>query len=191
MVITILTEPRSGSTNLANWFVFNKNFTVFFNPDIKPEHKNKKTIQWYQNGVPPKDYIYKTPHLLIKEDFYPHKDFTEFIEISDKVILLYRQSMEEQIQSWINAKTTDNWHNQWVSKNVENSSESAFFTELKGKFKERYLDKNYFKISYEELYYDNGFQKIVDHLNLDCVKNENFPYGKKYRVNVSKPKSLI
>ena len=88
MVITILAEPRSGSTNLTNWFYFNENFTVFFNPDIKPEHRNQQTIRWYQSGISPKDYVYKTPHLLIKEDFYHYKDFSEFIEISDKVICL-------------------------------------------------------------------------------------------------------
>ncbi len=28
MVITILAEPRTGSTNLADWFNFNNDFTV-------------------------------------------------------------------------------------------------------------------------------------------------------------------
>ena len=32
MVITILAEPRSGSTNLTNWFYHNKNFTTLFEP---------------------------------------------------------------------------------------------------------------------------------------------------------------
>jgi hypothetical protein len=183
MVITILAEPRSGSTNLTNWFYFNKNFTTLFIPS-DPQSK------WYKSESP-KDYKYNTEHLLIKEDYYYYKNFDELISISDKIILLYRENKEEQIESWINAKLTNNWHNLWVSRNVENNSESAFFTELKSKFKERYLDKNYFKISYEELYYKNGFQKIVDYLQLECVKNENFPIGKKYRVNVNKTNTLI
>lgn len=195
MVITILAEPRSGSTNLTNWFYFNKNFTVFFNPDIKPEHRNQQTIRWYQGGISPKDYVYKTPHLLIKEDFYHYKDFSEFIEISDKVICLYREDESTQIESWINAKKTNNWSNHWsYSKNnfKLDESESIFFKELKESFRNRYLnDSNYFKISYEELYYNNGFQKIVDYLNLECVKNENFPYGHKYRVNIDDLKNLI
>ena len=30
MIITILSEPRSGSTNLTNWFYFNKKFRKVF-----------------------------------------------------------------------------------------------------------------------------------------------------------------
>jgi hypothetical protein len=59
-----------------------------------------------------------------------------------------------------------------------------FYKQLKQSFVERYLsDLNFFKISYEELYYNNGFQKIVDYVDLECVKNEKFPIGKKYRIN--------
>jgi hypothetical protein len=195
MVITILAEPRSGSTNFTNWFYFNKNFTVFFNPDIKPEHRSEQTIKWYQGGISPKDYVYKTPHLLIKEDFYHYKDFSEFIEISNKVICLYREDETTQIESWVNAKKTNNWSNPWRHSNNEfklDELEVSFFKELKKSFRERYLnDSTYFKISYEELYYRNGFQKIVDYLKLDCVKNENFPLGQKYRINIDDLKSLI
>jgi len=183
MFITILAEPRSGSTNLTNWFYLNKNFTTLFIP-------SDPKSQWYKSESP-KQYKYNTEHLLIKEDYYPYKNFDELISISDKIILLYRENKEEQIESWINAKLTNNWHNQWVSRNVENNSESAFFTELKSKFKERYLDKNYFKISYEELYYNNGFEKIINYLNMDELENKNFPYGKKYRINVDKRKNII
>ena len=48
MIITILAEPRSGSTNLTNWFYFNKNFTTLF----EPENPNSK---WFQNNIDPKD----------------------------------------------------------------------------------------------------------------------------------------
>jgi hypothetical protein len=191
MIITILAEPRSGSTNLTNWFYFNDKFTVFFNPTIKPEFRNSNH-NWYQNDIHPKDYKYNTEHLLIKEDYYHYKKYDNFITISDKVICLYRENTKEQIESWINAKTTNNWDKQWVVTTLKNDSETLFFKELKDSFKEIYLDKDFFKISYEELYYNNGFQKIVDYINLECVKNENFPYGKKYRVNTGKlTKSLI
>ena len=103
---------------------------------------------------------------------------------------MYRENEKEQIESWINAKTTNNWDRQWVSKELKNDNETNFFLELKKSFNEKYLDKDYFNISYEELYYNNGFQKIVDYLNLDCIKNENFPYGQKYRIT-STPNKLI
>ena len=61
MVITILAEPRSGSTNLANWFYFNKDFTILYEPITSPKWK------WYKHGVSPKLWEYKTLHLLVKE----------------------------------------------------------------------------------------------------------------------------
>lgn len=190
MKILILAEPRSGSTNLTNWFYFNKNFTVFFNPTIKPEFGDSNH-SWYQNEIHPKDYKYKTEHLLIKEDYYHYKKYDTFISTSDKVICLYRENEKEQIESWINAKTTNNWDKQWVATKLKNDNETLFFKELKDSFKQIYLDKDFFKISYEELYYNNGFQKIVDYLELECVKNENFPIGEKYRININGVRNLI
>jgi hypothetical protein len=183
MVITIIAEPRSGSTNLTNWFCFNKKFTTLFIPS---DPKSK----WYKT-VSPGEYKFNTDHLIIKEDYYQYKNYDDLINICDKVILLYRENVQEQIDSWINAKTTNNWDRGWVYKNIKNDEETFFFKKLKKSFKEDYLDKDYFKISYEELYFNNGFQKIVDYLRLDCVKNENFPVGKKYRLIVPETKNII
>ena len=183
MVITILSEPRSGSTNLTNWFCLNNKFTTLFLPS---DPKSK----WYKLESP-KEYKYNTEHLLIKEDYYHYKNFDELISISDKIILLYRENIEEQIQSWISAKTTNNWHRQWDWKNLQNEKETDFFIQLKLSFKEKFLDKNYFKISYEELYYNNGFHKILDYLNIDELENKGFPVGQKYRINATKTKTLI
>lgn len=179
MIIALLCEPRSGSTNLANWFYFNKNFTTLFNPsDIKSK--------WYNKG-----YTYNTKHLLIKEDYYHYKNFDELISKSDKIILLYRENETEQIESWINAKITNNWDREWISTDIKNDNENKFFKDLKKSFKKKYLDKNYFKISYEELYYNAGLEKILNYLDIKELKNENFPYGKKYRINAPKTKTII
>jgi hypothetical protein len=178
MVITILAEPRSGSTNLANWFYFNKNFTLLFEPITSPKW------QWYKHGVSPKLWEYKTPHLLVKEIFKPGEDFSELIEISDKVIILYRENTIEQTESWLNANKTNNWDKAWVfKKDLIKDEDAWYFNELKKGIKENYLDKNYFNISYEELYYNNGFQKVLNYLNMDELENKNFPYGEKYRIN--------
>lgn len=178
MVITILAEPRSGSTNLANWFYFNKNFTLLFEPITSPKW------QWYKHGISPKLWEYKTPHLLVKEIFKPDEDFSELIEISDKVIILHRENTIEQTESWLNANKTNNWDKAWVfKKDLIKDEDAWYFNELKKGIKENYLDKNYFNISYEELYYNNGFQKILDYLNMNELENKNFPYGEKYRIN--------
>jgi LPS sulfotransferase NodH len=186
MVITILAEPRSGSTNLTNWFYLNKNFTTLFIPS---DPKSK----WYKLESP-KDYKYNTQHLLIKEDYYHYKNFNDVLDISDKVILLYRENEAEQIESFVNAIQFKNWDKQYVYRDIKENvfdSNRAYFKKIKEEFKERYLSKDYFRISYEELYYGDGFQRIVDYLDLECVKNENFPYGSKYRVNDSGTKNLI
>jgi hypothetical protein len=186
MIITILAEPRSGSTNLANWFYHNKNFTTLFEPITSPKWK------WYKHGVSPKLWEYKTPHLLVKESFRPETNFSELIEISDKVIILYRENINEQTESWLNANKTNNWDKAWIFKeNLIRNENDSYFNEIKKGIKENYLNKNYFNISYEELYYNGGFQKVLDYLNIDGLENKNFPYGQKYRIDVNKPRSLI
>ena len=66
-----------------------------------------------------------------------------------------------------------------------------YFYDIKEGMKDHYINKNYFTISYEELYYNNGFQRVVDYLNIGGVENVGFPYGQKYRINIDKPRSLI
>jgi hypothetical protein len=188
MIITIIAEPRSGSTNLTKWFYSNKNFTALYEPITSPK------LRWYKHGVSPKLWKYETPHLLVKEIYNLGVDFSELIEISDKLIILYRENTVEQTQSWLNAFKTKNWANQWVfNEEFIKNENPSFFNQIKKGIKEDYLDKDYFNISYEELYYNNGFQKVLDYLNMDELENKNFPYGQKYRVNVdkSKRKNLI
>jgi hypothetical protein len=185
MIITIIAEPRSGSTNLANWFSLYKDFTIFFEP------YNQKS-EYYQNKIPVKKWKYNTKYFLIKEIYTKEKNFTELLKISDKVIILYRENYEEQLSSWTNAVITDNWNKVWVFKSDLIKDKNPLYlneiNEIKKGIKEEYLNKNYFNISYEELYYNNGFQKILDYLNITELENKNFPYGQKYRIekNINK-----
>ena len=187
MVITILAEPRSGSTNLANWFTFYKNFTVLKEP------LNKDSIN-YKKGEPIREWTFDTEHFLIKEIYLPGTDLTELIDISDKVILLYRENYIEQLESWLAAVETKNWLLGWVKHHVrvtDQQNKENYFKSLKDGFRDEYLSSSsFFKISYEELYYNNGFQKVLDYLNLDCLENENFPFGQRYRIS-SVPNKLI
>jgi hypothetical protein len=186
MIITIIAEPRSGGTNLANWFLSNKDFTILYEPITSSDK------QWYKKGISPKLWSYPSPHILIKETYNVKANFSELIEISDKLIILYRENIIEQTQSWLNSTKTNNWDKHWVfNENIIKNTDELYFNQIKKGIKENYLDKDYFNISYEELYYKNGFQKVVDYLNLDSIKNENFPYGKKYRVDVDKRTNLI
>ena len=107
------------------------------------------------------------------------------LNISDKVILLHRENEQEQIDSWLNAKTTGNWALPWALRSIEDKQEEKSFKEVKKVFKEKYLDEDYFKVSYEELYYGDGFKKVLEYLNIEGLENKNFPYGKKYRVDLN------
>jgi hypothetical protein len=185
MVITILAEPRSGSTNLLYWFYHNKNFTLLFEP-FNPASK------WYQNEIVPKDYKYNTNHLCIKEIYYPGINWDSLLNVSDKIIVLYRENGQEQLESYLNSIKTNKWHTNYIYKPEENdllNEKTIFFNTLKLEFKEKYINNTtYFKISYEELYYNNGFQRIVDYIDLPEIVNIDFPYGQKYRIekNINK-----
>ena len=179
MVITILAEPRSGSTNLANWFRLNKNFTTLLEP-------TNSEAKWYQNEIEPKDYKYDTKHLCVKEIYYPNINRDSLLNVSDRIIILYRENEQEQLESYLIALNKDEWHVPYVYKKKENlftKKTTEYFNTLKSEFKEKYLNENYFTISYEDLYYNNGFEKIVNYINIDEVKNDGFPLGKKYRIN--------
>jgi len=176
MIITLLCEPRSGSTSLANWFFNNKNFTVLFEP-LNP------LSEWFFKGSL-KNFVCNTEHLLIKEMYYPHNTLDEIIEISDKIILLYRENENEQIESFVNAIETKNWDKQYIYKGTKEeifNNNALYFKQLKQEFKDKYFDKGYFKVSYEDLYYKNKFQDLLDYINLD-LENKNFPHGEKYRI---------
>ena len=183
MIITILAEPRSGSTNLAKWFSLNKNFTVLF----EPFNPDMKTNKWYKFGESPTLWKYDTKHFLIKEIYNKtNTQLGELMGISDKIIVLYREDIKTQTESWINAHITKNWDNTWAYKGKINASEDVVesFYDIKRSLKADFIDSNkYFTISYEELYYNNGFQRIVDYIDLPEIQNIDFPYGKKYRVD--------
>lgn len=184
MIVSIIAEQRSGSTNLANWFYLKKSFTVLYEPISNPNTK------WFKNNTPPSTWKYDTPNLLVKETYNGETDFTDLINYSDKIVVLYRENVIEQIQSYVNSKITGNWDGNWShNKKHENTVHAEDFKRIKNRFKELYLNDNFFTISYEDLY-NNGFQKLIDYVNIDGIENENFPYGKKYRVDTKVDKLI-
>ena len=166
MIITVIAEPRSGSTNFANWFYFKENFTVLFEPTT-----NSK-LKWYKGNLPLPSWNYNTEHLLIKEVLSEGLNFNKLIAASDKIILLYRENEEEQLDSWLNATVKGNWDKQWVYKGIKNEKEELSFREMKKAFKEQYLSKDFFRVSYEEVYYGNDFGKVLEYLNIEGLENK-------------------
>jgi hypothetical protein len=191
MVITILAEPRSGSTNLALWFRLQKNFTVF----LEPLNPNMAAYDEYKNGVSPKLWEYETPHLLIKEICNSSvKDIPELLEMSDKIVMLYRKNKSQQMESWLNANTSGKWYAKWKPNSLiitNKQDKVAYFNDMIESFKTDYLNNDsFFKISYEELYHSDGFNRLLNYLNMDDLEDIAFPYGEKLRIEGT-PNRLI
>lgn len=188
MKILLLCEPRSGSTNLANWFGTIGDFTIFQEP-LNIRHFD------YKKGIPAEKWEFNTKNILIKEIYTKEYNLENLIKFSDKVILLYRENVKEQIESWLVASETDMWSSIWIPGRVRLTNEKLkreYFYSLKEEFKSKYLsDDSLFKISYEELYFNGGLIRILDYLNLEGIDASGFPYGKKYRTEKTTPKSLI
>ena len=187
MIVSLIVEPRSGSTNLANTFFNDNEFTVLYLP-------SDPMSKWYTESSP-KDYPFVTKHLMVKEDFYTNKDFSELLNISDKTIFLHRENAEDQIISWVNAKTTNNWDGQWkYNKDIlyNQEDEVNYFKDLKSQFNKLMLDNpDSLCISYEDIYNRNGFDRIKEYLGEEVSNKINSPAGKRYRIDVNKSKSFI
>jgi len=189
MVITIMAEPRSGSTSLGNWFYTQKHFTTLFEPITG------KMMRWYQKGECPTKWKYYTKHLCVKEIYQPGVDYSKLLSISDKIIILYRENSDEQLASYNNATSTGNWHTHWKhtpTKIVNNPIITNRFESIKQGMREHYINNpNYFTTSYEKLYNGNGFSDLLNYLKIEDLSDIPFPYGFKYRVDDNLSEKLI
>jgi len=189
MKIIILSEPRSGSTNFSTWFSDKTKFTIFhepFNVDSFDFQKNKPLFE----------YGYETEHIVIREVYYLNKQsWEELIKFADKIIVLYREDYQKQLESFSNSIITNNWwFKEYVYENELNKIKQTdvdYFNTIKKEFKEKYLNKDFFKISYENLYYQNGIEKIKEYLDINELYDYKWPIGKKYRLEIDKEKRNI
>ena len=90
MIIVILAEPRSGSSNLALWFRNLGDIELLYEPISNPNMK------WFKNTQSPKEWKFDKEIVVIKETFNDVSDFSELIEIADKVIFLHITNYQEQ-----------------------------------------------------------------------------------------------
>lgn len=188
MKIALICEPRSGSTNLAYYFLQNKNFTVLFEPITN------KNLANYKGEIHPKNWRYNTEHLLVKEVHNMIQDFSELIEISDKIVILYREDEKSQLESWYNAKKTNNWGGKWAFRgndNMVSEIDIEHFRLIKSSFEKKYIkNDNFFKISYEDLYLKNKFINLKNYIGLDELDINMFPFGEKYRIDIKNNKII-
>lgn len=172
MIILLLAEARSGSTNLAIWL--KKSFSNF---ELLNEPYNPKSQNYIGDGE-----IDITKNYIISEKYYNNESLIKkIITISDSVICLYREDSKSQIESFITAKSTDNWNSQYVDVILNDSfiEIQNEFLENKINFKNFILNNKFKSFTYEQLYYGNQITDLKNYLNIQS--NVTFPYGEKYR----------
>jgi hypothetical protein len=172
MKILIISEPRTGSYNLLKWFMLDDRFTVFRN-----------TLKLNENKIE-KSYEYNSEHLIVcsypngVDDYLP-----ESLSFFDKIVCLHRENFQKQLQSYMNAVSEFNWDSEYFYKDIHIKKEEIFIKKIKNKFNSNYL-KNYFSISYEDLYEKNNINKLLDYIKIDSEYLDRFPFGRKYRVDM-------
>ena len=184
MTITILAEPRSGSSNLLNWFGCHLDYTIAFEPIRSPtffKEKSSKKLT-YDNLNDISSYKYDTPHLVIKEITNITEYHNKILDKSDKVIVLYREDYNKQLESFKSAYNTQNWFNKYVydEQNILIHEQTVL---TKSKEQTKLFKLKYFSISYEDLYYRGKIKELVDYIGDSDLNSIPFPYGKKYRLD--------
>jgi hypothetical protein len=171
MVYTIISEARSGSSHLIDWVRESlPNFVACPEPWLndQPEFDTKG------NDISYIDWIDDFHNIFIKEMFYENQDYTNLMNRSDKVICLYRENWYAQVRSLLFQEK----QNEFLF-NYEKSDVDKIITEQmildkynsshihhKTNFQNFISDRNLVSISYEELYYGNGFDKFKNHFNI-------------------------
>jgi uncharacterized protein YdhG (YjbR/CyaY superfamily) len=180
MIYTIIAEGRSGGQTLIEWFKLSlKDFIVShepFNKDNKnfTENTDKTDFNWLDKN---KNYIIKE---LYSDDILP------LLSISDNVICLYRENWKEQIKSLLYAVKTNRWHIKYTEENIKKfitddeivDFYNCTYKKIKENFQNFIVTNNLKSISYEDLYYNNGIDKIKKHFNI--TSNIEFPIGQRY-----------
>ena len=184
MIITILAEPRSGSSNLLNWFGCHLDYTIAFEPIRSPSFFKEKSSKklTYENLNDISSYTYDTPHLVIKEITNITKYHNKILDNSNKVVVLFREDYDKQLESFKYAYNTQNWFNSYVydEKYILYQEQSVL---NKSKEQIEVYKSKYFSISYEDLYYRGRIKEVINYIGDSSLNSIPFPFGKKYRLD--------
>lgn len=185
MIITILSEPRSGSTNLHYWLKkSNINLTSVFEPYNKISEDFITDVRFDLNWI---DY---NKSYIINEKYFPDcGNLLEITNISDKVVCLFREDIKSQTESFVVATVKNNWLGKYsdsdlIIKNIKTfKNEVLYMKQLKNEFKEFINDNQFKSFSYEDLYYRGKINEFKEYLGLNI--DLPFPYGEKYRIETN------
>jgi len=188
MIIVIIAEPRSGSSNLALWFRNLGDIELLYEPISNPNMK------WFKQNEPIENWKFDKEIVVIKETFNATIDYTELISIADKIIFLHREDYNKQLESFTHAMVSNNWDGIWLDADFDKSKIKNFellFSNIKNKYKE--FRNNYpigIEVSYEGLYFNSQIMDVIQYLELPKLTKYTFPINQKYRVTYEK-RSLI
>lgn len=182
MIITILSEPRSGSTNLHYWLKKSDiNLISVFEPYNKISEDFITDIRFDLSWI---DF---NKNYIINEKYFPDcGDLTEITKISDKVVCIFREDSKSQIESFIVADVKQRWKDQYSDTDIilqhieEFQYQIKYMERLKIEFKQFIDDNNFKSFSYEDLYYRGKIEEFKEFLGLKI--DTSFPYGTKYRI---------
>lgn len=182
MIITILSEPRSGSTNLLFWLGQHNECTILLEPTTNSEYKKYSDKEVVINDINNfNTWKYLTKHLVIKEICEPNKNYKNILKNSDKTIILFRENYVEQRESWLMSINTKKWGGEYfMDESLLLDNNDNYLIEIK-KEVEKYKTSNNFVISYEKLYFGDGIKKLINYIGIEELNEIKFPYGEKYR----------
>ena len=182
MIYTIIAEPRSGGVSLMNWIEKSlPEFTIAQEPWF-----NENDLWITGEDVNEVDWIKKYNNICIREIYEPTRDFTNLINISDKVLCLYRKNWREQVRSLLYQEIQniylDTYDEQDVLKLITiemiNDRYKSNFKKHKDGFKKFIKENNFISVSYEELYYGDAIDIVKKHFNFD--NNVEFPLNMRH-----------
>jgi hypothetical protein len=189
LLYTIIAQYRTGGQNLMYWIneSLKKDFVVIHEPfNSKYNHYTDDTTLQDFKWLEDKNYF-------IKELWYPDLDYTKLLNLSNKILCLYRENTHEQTISHIYSTKKGKYHHNYTPKDIDGIfSQDEYDTfKFEVEFNKKTLLEfaslnNLPTISYENLYFENGIEKLKN--LFDFQSNLSFPYGSKY---FTKDKKLI
>ncbi len=177
MRILIIAEGRTGGTTLTDYLKIQ-----FPNHKLITEPYTSKEIRWIETDI---EWYKESDNIIVKEIYRDYYDFTNLINLSDKVFCVYRKNWYEQVRSILYAEQVGFIYEYNISdveksitKDMINQRYFKHHKSYKKSFQNFIKRNNLINVTYEDLYYGNGIDVIKEYLNINSI--DGFPPVKRY-----------
>jgi hypothetical protein len=186
---TIIAQYRTGGQNLMHWIKqsLQNEFTVIHEP-FNSNFNNYTTDSTLEDFSWLEDKKY-----FIKELWYPEYEYNTILNLSSKILCLYRENTHEQTISHMYSTKEKKYHHYYTQKDIDRIFIEEEYNRIKEEleFNKKTLiefatKNNLPTISYESLYLEKGIERVKKLFNFESEIP--FPYGLKY---FTKNKKLI